>query len=452
MNGNQTTDASGATTLDRGWRFRLLSRSRLYVALYLLILPTCVGMLVFNYGPKFAMFKYCLYRWDGGTAIEEFRALGNFIRIFTADPMFWQTFELVGILLVANLIKMWPSIFTAIALHRIRSTRWRYVYRVLFVIPMVIPSLVTLLVWKSFYNPQVGILNAIVRGTGLIHVLRWLDTAAPRLAESLEPAFDLFVDPIFGSVWGLGMTGFLFLGLIGGVRGMIKGWGWWLLLFVSALFVWWPGVAQVPWRLFVMLGAVVVFAQLLSRFVRDGAGAVKSVGIGLLGLSFVLLLAGKVWVRPTVAFETDTPSWMGHSMLIIPSLLFWGFPWVGTIGVLIYLAGLQNIGEDVYDAAELDGAGPLTKLFQVELPLIMTQVRINLIFMTIGTLNDYGLVLVLFGSQGGPGNKGMVPGLYMYREAFVNGRHGYACALGMVLFVIILGITMLYQKYVRVDK
>ena len=139
-------------------------------------------------------------------------------------------------------------------------------------------------------------------------------------------------------------------------------------------------------------------------------------------------------------------------MLIIPSLLFWGFPWVGTVGVLIYLAGLQNIDGDVYEAAELDGAGPLTRLFRIELPLIMTQVRINLIFMTIGTLNDYGLVLVLFGASGGPGNRGMVPGLYMYREAFASGRHGYACALGMVPFAIILGITMLYQKYVRVEK
>ena len=60
--------------------------------------------------------------------------------------------------------------------------------------------------------------------------------------------------------------------------------------------------------------------------------------------------------------------------------------------------------------------------------------------------------IVLFGANGGPGNRGMVPGLYMYREAFASGRHGYACALGMVLFAIILGITMLYQKYVRVEK
>ena len=82
----------------------------------------------------------------------------------------------------------------------------------------------------------------------------------------------------------------------------------------------------------------------------------------------------------------------------------------------------------------------------------MTQVRINLIFMTIGTLTAYEIFLILLGPAGGPGNKGMVPGLYMFSSAFSEGRFGYACALGMVLFVIILLLTIVYQKYVRVEK
>jgi ABC-type sugar transport system permease subunit len=100
----------------------------------------------------------------------------------------------------------------------------------------------------------------------------------------------------------------------------------------------------------------------------------------------------------------------------------------------------------------MDGAGPIRKFFSIEVPLIMTQVRINLIFMTIGTLSQYGLFLLLLGPSGGPGNKGMVPGLYMYREAFYNQRYGYACSLGMVMFVLILAITIFYQKYVKVEK
>ena len=129
-----------------------------------------------------------------------------------------------------------------------------------------------------------------------------------------------------------------------------------------------------------------------------------------------------------------------------------GFPWVGTVGVLIYLAGLQQISNDVYEAAELDGVGPIRRVFSIELPLIMTQVRINLIFMTIGTLTAYEFFLILLGPAGGPGNKGMVPGLYMYQKAFLSGRFGYACALGMVLFMLVLLLTIIYQRYVKVEK
>ena len=448
----QTQTTTTGVTSRAKRRGRLVNRSRLYLALYLLVLPTFAGMIVFNYYPKFSAIRYSLYRWDGGTTIEEFRGLQNFVKIFTADALFWRTFGLVGILLVANLIKMWPCIFTAIALHRLRSKRWQYIYRVLFVIPMVIPALVGLLIWKSFYHPQVGILNALLKGTGLITVLQRMDVAMPKLAASLEPVLANVVDPVFGSVWGMGMAGFLLLGLVGGVRGMLKGWGWWMILLGFGCLVWWPASGGMPWRLLLTLGAAVTVSQTIRRRGVTGADTIKWMGLALLGVAFALVLAAKVWVSPTHAFDTGSPSWLGHSMLVIPALVFWGFPWVGTVGVLIYLSGLQNISEDVYEAAEIDGVGSLGKMFRIELPLIMTQVRINLIFMTIATLNSYGLVLILLGPGGGPDNRGMVPGLYMFREAFYNQRYGYACALGMVMFVILLGITVLYTKYVKVEK
>lgn len=176
--------------------------------------------------------------------------------------------------------------------------------------------------------------------------------------------------------------------------------------------------------------------------------------IGWIGLAIasLLLMFGGLWIEPIGQFQGGTPAWLGNSNLVIPALLFWGFPWVGTVGVLIYLSGLQNIPQDVYEAAELDGAGPLGSLFYIELPLIMTQIRINLIFMTIGTLTTYEMFLILLGPEGGPGNKGMVPGLYMFSSAFTEGRFGYACALGMILFVIILTLTIIYQRYVKVEK
>ena len=424
---------------------KLKNRSRLYLVLLLLMLPTLAGMLVFDYYPKWGAVKYSFYRWDGSTT-EEFRGFKNFIDAFSGvDPLFWQSFKLVGILLIANLVKMWPSIFTAITIHRLKSEKWQYIYRVLFVIPMVIPGLVWLLIWKNFFDPTVGIFNTILKSTGMMDLLRWLDSAMPRLAATVSPIRITAIDSVFGSVWGLALVGVILLSSMGGLRGIRKGWMWWLILLILSYLVLGP-VRAIP-----ALLVCISFGEKFSRSLT-GRDKIKWIGTIIILVSSAFVLTSMAWTAPTKAFDSGTPAWLGNTKLIVPSLIFWGFPWVGVVGVLIYLAGLQNISTDVYEAAELDGVGPVGKLFKIELPLIMTQVRINLIFMTIGTLTDYGLILLLLGPHGGPGNKGMVPGLYMFREAFLDGRFGYACALGMILFVMILGITILYTKYVKVEK
>jgi len=79
-------------------------------------------------------------------------------------------------------------------------------------------------------------------------------------------------------------------------------------------------------------------------------------------------------------------------------------------------------------------------------------VRLMVVLMMIGTLQGYGLQFLLLGESGGPGGAGMVPGLWMFNRAFFAGEFGYACALGLFLFVVILGLTFINNKYIRVDK
>jgi raffinose/stachyose/melibiose transport system permease protein len=216
------------------------------------------------------------------------------------------------------------------------------------------------------------------------------------------------------------------------------------------------GVHGLWWMVLIGIGLLVVRMIVGNQYRGRSfkAGWFLSGGaFALIGGATVLALLFCTWpTKPMEVFKFGTPPWLGNQNLIVPSVIFWGFPWVGTVGVLIYLAGLQNISNDVYEAAELDGVGSVRKLFSIELPLIMTQVRINLIFLTIGTITDYGFFLLLLGQDGGPGAKGMVPGLYMFKSAFVDQKYGYACALGMILFVILLMITVLYQRFVKVEK
>ncbi len=301
--------------------------------LYFFVVPSLVMVLTFAYFPALSAVYHSFFTWHGGNA-KQFIELQNFRRAF-GDVTLWNSFETVGILIVANIVKLIPSIGMAVLVHRLKSAKSQYLYRVLLVVPMIVPGLVTLFIWKSFFDPNFGLINRVLDFTHLKGVLVGLDAN-------------------------------------------VFHWG--------------------------------VF--------RDG------IPIG----------------------------WLSQPKLILPALILWGFPWIGAVGVLIYLAGLQAIGTEVYEAAELDGAGSWQMFKQIELPLITSQVRLTLVLLIIGTLQGFGLQFLLLGSGGGAGGRGMTPGLWMYNRAFLAGDFGYACAIGMILFVFILALTFLNNKYVRVAK
>ncbi len=124
-----------------------------------------------------------------------------------------------------------------------------------------------------------------------------------------------------------------------------------------------------------------------------------------------------------------------------------GFPFAGGINILIYYAGLAGISESVHEAAELDGARGIRKFLKVDVPLVMSQVKLLTILTVIGTVQGFEGMFIL--TKGGPGFKTMVPGLWMYMNAFSFQRMGYACAIGVILFLLILGLTVLNMRYFR---
>ncbi|WP_269540906.1 carbohydrate ABC transporter permease [Cerasicoccus fimbriatus] len=476
----------------------LFPKGKLYLALYLLCFPTTVSLLIFSYYPKIDVVFMSFFRWKP-PVVQEFIGLRNFLEAFS-DPQFWDSFKLVGILLAANMVKLWPGILAAIALHRLMNDKLRYIFQVCFVVPMIIPAMVWLLIWKSFYDPDFGLLNRFLNATGGMSVLNWMDTAMPKVASVLSPVTNGFISPVFGGLGGVLVIGAMIIAFgtrqelsksrftdygallagsivlpLASILGLFAtpatllvpfialiAWMYWLSKRLGNSWISWPFMMLAGtvvfwgelWRLPIALViGIAVFEAVRSKMdYFTGRPLLNWIGLGVLAVGSFFILFGEIWTNPIGQFDMGTPAWIGNKDLVIPALLFWGFPWVGTVGVLIYLSGLQNISKDVYEAAELDGVGPLGMIFRIELPLIMTQVRINMIFMTIGTLVQYETFLILLGPDGGPGNKGMVPGLYMFSSAFSEGRFGYACALGMVLFVIILLLTIVYQKYVKVDK
>ena len=163
--------------------------------------------------------------------------------------------------------------------------------------------------------------------------------------------------------------------------------------------------------------------MLLWSFIYDGS-------VGLLNQ-----------ILETLGMGGLTRSWLGDSGTALWAIIGIGFPWAGGLALLIYLAGLNAISGDVWDSCQVDGVMGLRRVWYVDLPLLLPQVRLLVILTLIGTLQDFGSILILTG--GGPGLATHVPALHMYFQAFRFGHMGYAAAIGLTLFVAIFTLSLL---------
>jgi len=285
----------------RGWRR--------YYKYYLYLAPTFILLLIFGYYPPLSALYHAFFNWDG-IAINQFVGVQNFIQMGQDAALRSSVVNAILLLLVAVFANIVPPLVVAELIFNLRSRIAKYWYRLILVIPIVVPIVVVWLLWYFFYDPDAGLFNGLLR---IFHL-------------------------------------------------------------------------------------------------------------------------------PTMGFLTDPSQ-------ALPALMFIGFPWVSGIAVLIYLAALNNIGEELFDAARIDGALGFTRVRTIDFPLVLGQVKLLSVLAIIGSLQGYAMQLVL--TKGGPGYATEVPGLVMYQEAFSYQRLGYACALGLVLFVVILALTYINLRYIR---
>jgi multiple sugar transport system permease protein len=113
--------------------------------------------------------------------------------------------------------------------------------------------------------------------------------------------------------------------------------------------------------------------------------------------------------------------------------------------MVIFLAGLQEVPQSLYEAASVDGAGSWARLRYITLPLLVPQIFFVLVMSVISSFQAFDMVYVMTG--GGPGNATQVYNYYIWQNAFQWFKMGYASALGYVLFVLIFGITLIQVRY-----
>lgn len=135
--------------------------------------------------------------------------------------------------------------------------------------------------------------------------------------------------------------------------------------------------------------------------------------------------------------------WIYGDNSVIPSLALMSLWTIGGT-VVIFLAGLQNVPKELYEAVEVDGGGWFAKLRAVTLPMVSPTIFFNLIMSFIGSFQVFNQAYIM--TAGGPNNNSLFYVFYMYREAFQYGNIGVASALGWILFLIILVLTMLVFK------
>jgi len=271
-------------------------------AAYLFLLPSLALVGYFSYLPAYVAVTRSFTDWDG-LNVGAFTGLENFRRALT-DPVLLEAARNMGVWVLLGLVlALVPPLLVAELIFHLRGRRRQYLYRTLFVVPIVIPSLVLLLVWGNFYRSD-GLINTVLSALNL-----------------------------------------------GGLR----------------------------------------------------------------------------------------HDWLSDPSTALYSLILVGFPYIDAFSLLLLYAGLQNIPDDVFEAARLDGATGWRRVLRVDLPLLRPQMALIALLSVIGNMQYFVSPLVL--TSGGPGYATTVPALLMYTTATRFGEYGYAMAIAVLLMLVVVLLT-----------
>jgi raffinose/stachyose/melibiose transport system permease protein len=143
-----------------------------------------------------------------------------------------------------------------------------------------------------------------------------------------------------------------------------------------------------------------------------------------------------------------TQNWLGSFSLALPSVGIIGTWVLYGLAMVLFTAGVQKIPQSLYDAARMDGAGPLREFLAVTLPGLRNEIAVVLTLTTIQALRSFDLIYITTG--GGPGDSTTVPALEVYNRAFRGGDVGTASAIGVciaaLIFLITLGVNRIAER------
>lgn len=145
-------------------------------------------------------------------------------------------------------------------------------------------------------------------------------------------------------------------------------------------------------------------------------------------------------------FGVPELGWLDTRNLAIPAMIIMAtWRWTG-INIIYFTTGLSNIPGELYESASVDGAGPIRKFWHLSVPLSKPIILFVTVLTIFGGFQLFVEPLVLWGTGGGPGQGGLSVVVHLYRTAFTSFQLGYASAIGVVLAVIIMALSLITLK------
>lgn len=357
---------------------------------YLLLAPALlitVGWMYLPLGAGFVM-SFTDYRI---VLDSTFVGVDNFANVLF-DDRFWSGFgrTLMYVALAVGL-GFWPPILLALLLDEVPTAGLKYFFRTVFYLPAIISGVIVMFLWKELYDPSpYGAFNQVY--------LR-LNALGPILATGLK---------------GLGLIAWLSL-----VASLIS-----LPIKIDEMS---RAIRFTLWAIALLLVGITVRPVLGPLFSGELANAASAIGG----------LVGRFELQP-LPFIQDPQTAM--FWVVLPMVWMTAGP-----ACLIYLAALKTIPSDLYEAADIDGASNVQKVFYVTLPRLKYLITIQFVFSVVAAFKG-GADFILAMTGGGPNNSTMILALEIFIRTFLSLDFGIGAAMAWILGSVLIGFTAYQMK------
>lgn len=358
---------------------------------YALLLPGFLLVLMWSYLPLSAG-GFSIAFMDYRVVLEStWVGVDNFANALF-DDRYWsallRTFYFVALVIGLG---FWPPILLAILLQEVPTATAKYAYRTVFYLPSILIGIVVMFLWKQLYSPSSdGVLNKLLLS---------LNALDPVMATAIKLA-------LFGA---------------------------WVLLVL--LLIWLPvRLSELHPALRIGIGAIgVAFIGLtvwpvISAYLSEGSQG---------ALAVVSSLGGQFHIEPLRWLQSPE---LAMLCVVIPSV------WAGSgPGCIIYLAALKSVPVELYEAAEIDGAGIWHKIFYIVLPRLKYLIVIQFIAAVVGAFRG-GEEFILVMTGGGPGNATTILSLEIFFRTFMDLNFGIGTAMAWLMGALLIGFTAYQLK------